>query len=318
MALIKMNRTIIKSYIFLTLLSGILFWACETRIDPDIQEVPAVTFVDAWINDKNEPQIIRVKETLPYLDSREFPGITGADVSIMDNENREYVFIESESVPGDYIWNPPNDSSTFGKIGNEFILTVIMDDVVLHSVSQMNRVPVIDSVNFRFEKGNNFFPDSYFAQFFAVDPKGIGDSYWIKAYKNGVFLNKPGEINIAYDATFNPGSDLDGMIFIQPIRDAINPFEQDENDNFISPYDPGDSVYVEIHSITNEAFTYLYQLAIQTDRPGGFAELFATPLSNVISNIENTTNDEIVIGFFSVSAVKAKGSWLDPDNLPTE
>jgi hypothetical protein len=309
-----MNRI----FILIALFSGTLFWACETQINPDIQEVPAVKFIDAWINNKNEPQLIRIKETLPYLESREFPGISGAEVRIEDNENREYVFLESESIPGDYVWVPPNDSSTFGKIGNEYVLTVVLEDIILQSVSKMNRVPEIDSVNFRFEKENNFFPNSYFAQFFAVDPEGMGDTYWIKAYKNGVFLNKPEEINIAFDATFNSGSDIDGIIFIQPIRDAINPFEQDENDQFISPYNPGDSVYVEIHSITNEAFYYLNQVAIQTNRPGGFSELFATPLSNVITNIVNTTSNEVVIGFFNVSAVREKGAWLDPDNLPTE
>lgn len=309
-----MNRILL----LIALFSVTMFWACETQINPDIQEVPAVKFVDAWINNKNEPQLIRIKETLPYLESKEFPGISGAEVRIVDNENREYVFLESESIQGDYVWVPPNDSSTFGKIGNEYVLTIVLEDMVLQSVSKMNRVPEIDSVNFRFEKENNFFPESYFAQFFAVDPIGMGDTYWIKAYKNGVFLNKPEEINIAFDATFNSGSDIDGMVFIQPIRDAINPFEQDENDHFISPYNPGDSVYVEIHSITNEAFYYLNQVTIQTNRPGGFAELFATPLSNVITNIVNTANDEIVIGFFNVSAVRGKGAWLDPDNLPTE
>ena len=309
-----MNRV----YVYVICLLGIIIWGCETQIEPGIPETPPVKFVDAWLNDKNEPQIIRIKETLPYFDNIEFPGVTGAEVRIEDNENNEYIFIESESSPGDYLWIPPSDSSTFGKIGNEYILTITLDDIILQSTSKMNRVPEIDSVNFRFEEGNSFFPDSYFAQFFAVDPEGPGDTYWIKAYKNGVFLNKPGEINIAYDAGFSAGSEVDGIVFIQPIRDGINPFDQDDDDNFLSPYNPGDSVYVEIYSITYEAFYYLTQVSIQINRPGGFAELFATPLSNVISNINNITNNDVVIGFFNVSAVKSKGNWLDPDNLPTE
>jgi hypothetical protein len=307
-----------KLYQIITLFTGICIWSCETQIEPDLPESPPVTFIDAWINDKNEAQIISIKNTLPYFEANEFPGISGAEVRIVDNENNEYVFIESESSPGDYVWTPSTDSTSFGKIGNEYLLTIVLDDFVLHSASKMNRVPEIDSLNFRFEEGNSFFPDSYFAQFFAVDPEGPGDSYWIKAYKNGAYLNKPGEINIAYDAGFSAGSEIDGINFIQPIRDAINPFEQDENDNFLSPYDPGDSVYVEIHSITNEAFYYLTQVAIQIDRPGGFAELFATPLSNVVSNIVNTSNDKVVIGFFNVSAVSSMGGWLDPEDLPTK
>lgn len=300
------------------LLLSILSWSCETVIDPELPDAPPVTFVDAWLNDKSEAQIIRIKETLPYFDAEEFPGIQGADVRIIDSEQREYVFIESENNPGDYIWTPPSETSTIGEPGTSYVLTITIGEVVLQSLSTMNRVPEIDSVNFRFEKGNSFFPESYFAQFFATDPVGGGDTYWIKAYKNGVYLNKPDEINIAYDAGFSGGSEIDGIGFIQPIRDGINPFDQDENDNFLSPYNPGDSVYVEIHSISNEAFYYLTQVSVQINRPGGFAELFATPLSNVISNIFNTSNDETVIGFFNVSANSSEGAWLDPNDLPTE
>lgn len=309
-----MNRI----FVYIVLFAIIVIWGCETKIEPAIPDAPPVTFVDAWINNKSEPQVIRIKETLPYFDAGEFPGVTGADVRILDSENNEYMFNESESEPGAYVWLPLSDTSTFGKIGNEYYLSITLGDLMLESVSKMNRVPKIDSINFRFEEGNSFFPDSYFAQFYAVDPIGPGDTYWIKAFKNGVFLNKPGEINIAYDAAFSAGSEVDGINFIQPIRDGINPFEQDEDDNFLSPYSPGDSVYVEIHSITNEAFYYLTQVAVQIDRPGGFAELFATPLSNVVTNIQNTANSNVVIGFFNVSAVESAEGWLDPDNLPTE
>ena len=296
----------------------ILNWGCETQINPDLPDAPPLTFVDAWITNKNEPQIIRLKKTPPYFDSSEFPGITGADVRITDNDNNEFIFVESEVIQGDYVWTPPSDSNTFGKVGNIYVLTVIFDNTILEAVSQMNRVPEIDSIDFRFEEGNSFIPDSYFAGVYAVDPVGTGDTYWIKAYKNGVYLNKPSEINIAYDAGFSAGSEIDGIAFIQPIRDGINQFEVDENDEFLSPYDPGDSVYVEIHSITNAAFYYLTQVIIQIDRPGGFAELFATPLSNVITNIGNMTNDEPVMGFFNVAAVSSQAGWLDPNDLPTE
>jgi hypothetical protein len=77
-------------------------------------------------------------------------------------------------------------------------------------------------------------------------------------------------------------------------------------------------LYVEIHSISNDAFFFLTELALQTDRPGGFAELFAQPLSNVPSNVINTTGNEKVVGFFNVAAVTSAGRRLDPDNLPTE
>ena len=51
-------------------------------------------------------------------------------------------------------------------------------------------------------------------------------------------------------------------------------------------------------------------MAFQTDRPGGFAELFATPLSNVVTNIIPSNENEEVVGFFNVSAVSGNGKKL--------
>jgi hypothetical protein len=162
-----------------------------------------------------------------------------------------------------------------------------------------------------------FFPDAYFAEFWSRDFIGSGDTYWIKSFKNGIYLNEPAEINIAYDAGFSEGGNVDGLIFIPPIRDAINPFEQDEDDEFISPFEDGDSVYVEIHSITNETFRFLNDVRIQTDRPGGFAELFAVPLSNVPTNIQYLGGDPqiVVAGFFNVAAVRSAGKTLDINDI---
>jgi len=83
-----------------------------------------------------------------------------------------------------------------------------------------------------------------------------------------------------------------------PVKACINPTREDES------YELGDTVRVEIHSISQATFDYFIQLQIQTDRPGGFAELFAQPLANLPSNIEVRNNPDLaVLGFFSVSAV---------------
>jgi hypothetical protein len=292
--------------------------ACEDVIYPELPQADPVTVIDAWINNKPERQLIKVKQSLPYFQAQELPGVPGANVFITDSNGKIYQFIESETIDGEYFWDPDEQDTVFGNIGMTYSLTVSVSETVFNSITTMNRVPEIDSISFRFEEGNTFFPDSYFAGVYAVDLEGPGDTYWIRSYKNGEFLNKPSEINIAFDAGFTAGSVVDGITFIQPVRDGVNPFDQDEDDNFLSPYDPGDSLYVEIHSISNEAFIFLNELAIQTDRPGGFAELFAQPLSNVPTNIVNLTNEENVLGFFNVAAVSSAGKRLDPENLPTE
>jgi len=294
-------------------------WSCEDVINVELPSSDPVVVIDAWLNNKPEVQTIRVMRTIPYFENSFLPGLNEASVQVQDlTDNVTYSFDRTEE-DGAYIWQPDVDQPTFGKIGNEYLLTVQLAGGVYTAFSIMNRVPEIDSINYRFEEGNEFFPDSYFAGVYATDFVGPGDAYWIKAWKNGDYLNLPSEINLSFDAGGSPGAIVDGVQFIQPIRDGINPFDQDEDDNFLPPYEPGDSVYVEIHSLNSDSYQFLLEVAVQTDRPGGFAELFAQPLANVPSNIviaDETPNATQAIGFFTVSAVSSAGRLLDPDNLP--
>ena len=76
----------------------------------------------------------------------------------------------------------------------------------------------------------------------------------------------------------------------------------------LPPYSPGDSIWVEIHSLTEATFDYLNQVAIQTNRPGGFSELFTRPLANVSTNIFNeNANGTKVQGFFNVGSASGLG-----------
>jgi hypothetical protein len=182
------------------------------------------------------------------------------------------------------------------------------------ATSMMNRVPEVDSVVFTFNEDDTPFQESgYYGEFVATDFVGPGDAYWIKSYKNDTLLNRPFELNLAVDAGFNLGGNIDGVVFIQPIQDAVNPLNDDLDQ--ILPYVPGDSLYVEIHSITIEAWEFLTQVAIQTQRDGGFDEIFAEPLENVSTNIQQVSGPVEqeginIVGFFSVSSVKGNGKRL--------
>ncbi|MGB3467630.1 MAG: hypothetical protein WBA74_20250, partial [Cyclobacteriaceae bacterium] len=107
---------------------------------------------------------------------------------------------------------------------------------------------------------------------------------------------------------------IDGLVFIQPIQEGINPIDEDpENDNeFLPPYVVGDEIVVEIHSISLPAFFFLNEVIIQTDRQGGFGALFAQPLANLSTNIEDEEENstEQILGFFNVAAVTKRSAIL--------
>ena len=294
------------------------FSACDDQIYPELNDAPEILVVDAWVNNKPEDQVINVTWSQPYFDNTQSAGVSGAEVYIVDNEGTRFDFAETEN--GSYVWQYTTE--TFGTIGNSYTLTVSAEGNTFTSTSKLNRVPTVDSVTFRFESDLGFgtVDEWYLGEFWSRDPEGMNDTYWIKSYKNGEFLEKPSEINLAWDAGFSQGGAIDGLIFIPPIRDAVNPYDEDpeEADSFLSPYEDGDSLYVEIHSITAAAHSFLGQLSTQTNRPGGFAALFDTPLSNIPTNITNTTSDELVLGFFCVSAVEGNGKRLDVSQVPKE
>jgi len=288
---------------------------CDDQILPELNDAETVLVIDALVNDKFEDQIIKVSRTQPYFDNSQIDGVEGAEVFITDDTGTRFDFVDTGA--GTYTWIPPT-ADGFGQIGDKYELTVIADGDIFKAESEKNRVPIVDSISFEWHEADFGLPDSYTGQFWSRDLEGTGDTYWIKAFKNEQFLSKPSEINIAWDAGFSEGGEIDNLIFIPPIRDAVNPFDNDpdKDNSFLSPYKDGDSLYVEIHSITHAAHAYFNELRIQTDRPGGFAELFATPLSNISTNITNTTSNNTVLGFFCVSAVEGNGKILDISTVP--
>ena len=285
--------------------------ACETTINPELQSASPLLVVDAWLTAQPKEQVILLSKTQPYFENVIPPAVSNASITVINNtDGRIFQFLEEEAT-GKYKWLPVDASDSLGTIGDEFSLVVQVGTDEYISASKIGRVPAIDSVTFTFEKASGFFPDYYSAEFWAKDPPGQGDAYWIKAWKNDTLLLKPSEISLAFDAGFSERGNVDGITFIAPIRQSISPFDTDDDGQLISPYEPGDSVHVEILSITKASFNFLNEVTIQTNRPGGFGELFASPIANVPTNIVNTNpKGSKAVGFFNVGAVTSDGEKL--------
>ena len=301
-------------YFFNIIAIIILCHACEDVIYPDLPIEDAPIAIEAMLYRKAEAQVIKVSKANTYFDSSDPVGVSGAVVTVTDLDNdNPYVFSETEA--GTYVWAPSNPSDSFGIIGNSYRLDIDVNKNSYTSFSQINRVPKIDSITWRLEPETPFSDASYFGEYWARDFEGEGDVYWIKSWKNGTLLTNPSELIIAYDAGFSEDGNADGSLFIQPIRDGMNPFDLDEDDQLVAPYILGDSAYVEINSITPEAFFFLQQVQIQINRPGGFGELFATPLANVQSNIFSDDPTKKVVGFFCTAATSGLGRKFTEDAI---
>lgn len=299
-----------RKILYLLFLSS--FLSCEDIITPNLPTNEPILVVDAWINNMNKSQKISLSTTQDYLDSTSSPSVSGAVVKVSDDLGNIFEFIESDA--GEYVWQPDSIYENLGEVGSSYLLSVEYGGTEVVAYSTMKRTSVIDSVNF--VRGQ--FPEgSYYAEFWSREESGVGDAYWIKSYKNGIYQNGLGDIITCIDAgASSEGAVIDGIPFIPPVRRGITRFETDDEGDFISPFDKGDSLYVEIHSVSFEAFDFLNKTAIQINRPGGFSELFAVSLSNVPTNISAVNNHNYpVVGFFNVSSVHGLGNTLDDEEI---
>lgn len=276
------------------LIACISFYACEDVIEVELDEADQVYVVDGWISNLDGGQVIQISQSQAYFDNQTPTGITNATVQLRRDDG---VILNFEHQ-GEGFYQMQGMANDLGVAGNTYRLEITIDGLVLTSETAMNRVPVIDSIGVEFRDDQPFSDDGLYANFYARDPEGEGDAYWIKTYANGRYLDKATELNIAFDAAFDEGG-VDGLIFITPIRELIN---QSDDDDLIFPYVPGDSIRVEIHSMSVPAFNFMEIARDQiTNSNNG---IFALPLANALSNI-TASDGSTVLGFFNVADVSS-------------
>jgi len=278
--------------LFISILAIISFTSCEDVIQVDLDEGAPIITVDAFVNDMRTQQKVRLTYTSGYFSQTSNTPITGATVHVKDlTSGVDYIFVDSNN--GNYVYDI-NATDTLGRVGHQYELTVTHQGDIYKSSCRLNRTAQVDSLVAIYKDAGSFGGDAgYKFAFLGFDiPGDTMDYYWIKSYRNGVFFNKGGQMNIAADAAFGQGAD--GFPFITPIAEGITPMGE--------VFNKYDVCRVEIHSINVDTWNFLYQIQTQTTNSG----LFATSPENVKSNITATNNTNKVVGWFCMSAVGFK------------
>jgi hypothetical protein len=273
-----------------------LFSSCEDRVDVASPEGQPQLQVDAFVNNLPGPQIIRLRMTTPYLNNGPLPPALGATVKITDLIGRVFEF-KDDDANGDYVWNPsPSQTIPFGIPPNVYALEINYKGEKFTSAAKMDSVPDIDSLGYELKpaetRGQDTLEAGYELTMKAKDIPGQANAYWFKAYRNGVFFNRPQDMNLAYDGAFGPGSD--GVQFIPPIIFRLTP----------ERYKAGDRVRIELHSIGIPTYTFLNLAQDQMTNTG----LFARPPVNVPSNVVNQNKNSNVraVGWFCAESIVIK------------
>ncbi len=281
--------------------------SCEDIIQIELDSGRPQIVVDGFLNDLPQKQTIRLTYSGRYFDASQAQPVLNAVVTVVNHgadstytiKKQEFVFADAFQK-GEYSYNF-DSVHRIGKVGDYFSLSIVHEKGVFVARSKMNRVPKIDSITlgppdtppFNFKRG-------FVATLWAMDFPGRGDTYWVKTFKNGKYLDDPQYINPVFDAAFDGGSQSDGLMFIIPIR-LLRINYVDENNPENAFYQSGDTIRIEIHSITREVHDFLRQAQDQLSNGG----LFATPPYNLLTNISNINpaSGEKPVGIFCVSAV---------------
>jgi len=288
-----------KRSLFL-LLPFLALFSCEDPVTLDSRFVGPELVVEAWLNNVSEPQTILLSESQDYYANSLAPAVDDAEVIVcqtIDQQPTTTCFVFESQGDGRYVWEPGVDGETLGEVGTEFGLGIQRGEKQYASVTTMNRTATIDSISFQFEEEALGLDEGIYAQIYARDPVGQGDAYLIRSTINDTLLLRPSELNVAYDATFSPGTNTDGITFIFPIRFGIN--KQDDDGGLI-PLRVGEKVDVEILSLSRQAYLFMRIVAEQTNN--GQSGLFDLPVANAPGNVVEVESGAAILGFFNVAA----------------
>ncbi|MEA5260718.1 DUF4249 domain-containing protein [Arcicella aquatica] len=296
-------KSIIK-YIFSIFLSVSLM-SCEDVIQLNVPETEKYLVVEGTITNVAGEQFIKLTESQALLSTTAPNAVTNATVKVTDNTGRVYEFKDTKNE-GKYIWTPSTATEAMGAIGKTYTLRIDADGESYQAVSELKRVPKIDSIVYKYEDSprvnqtaDNKPKQGYDANFYAKDFVGVGDCYRVKVYKNGKMFSGADNIVIAYDALLNKSSVGDGLMFILPLRRAISPELYLENDK----------LKVELNSITEPHFDFWTQFRTELNNTG----LFSTPAARIPCNVINisATPKKQAAGWFGTSAVSTLEVTID-------
>jgi len=267
-----------KIYQFSLLLLFTSVLACEKTItlETDLNQEQVV--VEGLITN-SELNYVRLTKSRDFYASGSIEGILSADVTVSDNEGniRRYVH-NPGNVPGlDGVYLPEVPYTP--SVGLTYTLEALVEGTTYMAQETLLPVTTIDSLVVTLDVEEQADPEDegrfYEILFYAQEPQDRVDNYLFKFYRNGELI-KDFEEDIYFGEDEYLGEQIDDL----PIAGY---------------YALGDTVMVEMYSITREAFVYYSDLFNLINNDGG---MFSPPPANPRSNVSNGA-----LGYFQVSAI---------------
>ena len=256
-----------------------LLLACEEVVVIDLNELDERVIIEGLITNRREQAFVKLTRSRDFYAQGRAERITDAIVEVSINNGEVVQFAhnpdQSPALEGYYF----PFGGLEGILGNEYQLTVRIDEQVYVAREAMPPVTAIDSLTTRFDPSefdDPQVPGRYYQVLLnAQEPQDRDDQYLFKFYRNDTLVRDyPTDIYVAEDQL------LGGNIAELEIAGY---------------YALNDVARVEMYSLTREAYIYYSDLSNLLNGDGG---LFSPPPANPRNNLSNGA-----LGYFQVSAL---------------
>lgn len=234
-------------YIAAIIFINTLLSSCTKVIDANLGESPALLVIEGAVPDSAKPWV-RVTRLIDVDRDNDFPGVTGAVVTITDDAGNTTQL--QQSAQGTYFGN-----DIIGTPGRTYNLRVELDGKVYTATSTMPQKVYIDSL---YESNFGFGAGSDFATFTYTDPEGFGGNYRAVLWHNDTLKT---DIFIE-DDKYSDGNSREAVLF---------------SDDY--ELKPGDQYTVQLQSIDRPVYEY-FNVLQEVDGSSGLASP-ANPASNI-------------------------------------
>lgn len=261
-----------KKKIAIVFIGLLVFFNCEDVIQVDLETAEPKLVIDGtlgWIKGTSgNRQEIKLTLTAPFFDTT-IPPATGATVTVTDQNNNTFNFIERDSS-GVY-----RNNDFIPKLNGEYTLNVTYENETYTATEVLTPVTDIESVEERNNVG--FAGDEKEIRAFYTDPKGEKNFYLFE------FINPDTGIrnNEIYDDEFTDGNKTFAVYFDDDLK-------------------KGDTLFIVNEGISKQFFEYVNVLLQQINIEDG--DPFETQPATVRGNCINSTNpDNFPLGYFRAS-----------------
>jgi hypothetical protein len=271
-------RYLITALIFLLL----PLWGCEDVVEVDLPESQNLIVVEGWISNDEKRQELKITRSIPFSSTQSDNGIDDASVTLQSNIGESFAFDHIDS--GLYASRTEFSARELRSYTLDIVL--VEGDTIKSLFESFKPVTeIIDSQLLSFLENDPDNPSEqirvFYPKIIAEDSAGFPNFYRWRFFRNGELYTDPESITIQDDRFFDGNA----------IPNTFDKFG----------YSSGDTIVVELQSISKNAFEYLFLLKSQVTTLGTSS---GTTPSIINGNMVNISTPGVpILGFLGVISV---------------